>query len=144
MKKWSTFFQGKLKKLSAVLSGNVQETLRDSTFDVERVKQATFLAVSRYEARAYRGSLLNVIASKRPIAESTLDTRAIWGTLAQNDSQAIYIPAEDSGRLFVSPHVEELTRHLIQYMTEESAKRAEQSYSRRCGNSNTENNSSVA
>jgi hypothetical protein len=141
---WSTFILGKLKKVGAVLSGKTQATLRESAFDVERVKQATFLAVSRYEAKAYPGRLLNVIASKRPMAESTLDTRTIWGRIAQADSRTVYLPAEDSGRLFVSPHVEELTRHLAQYVTEESEKRADRSYRRHHGNDSTDNNRSVA
>jgi thioesterase domain-containing protein len=144
MKDRGTFFHGKLKKISAVLSGKAQETLRDSAFDVERVKQATFLAVSRYNTDTYPGDLLNVIASKRPLAEGTLDTRAVWATLAQGECQTIYLPAEDSGRLFVSPHVEELSRQLSRYIASESQQRADQSNSSHDDNSDTQTMKSVA
>ena len=87
---------------------------------VERVTKATFHAVAHYEAQRYPGKLLNCIASKRPIPDGTRDTRDEWPLLAESDSDTVHIPAENSGRLFVSPNVEELAGHIQRFLAKSS------------------------
>ncbi|MFO0707268.1 MAG: amino acid adenylation domain-containing protein [Nitrospira sp.] len=82
----------------------------------DRVSRATFHAVATYQTTAYAGELLNVIASHRVFGEDVTDTRNTWSLLAQGKVLTIPIPAENSGRLFVSPHVEVVAEVLSQYM----------------------------
>jgi hypothetical protein len=70
--------------------------------------QATMQAVAKYKASPYPGGILNIIAGNRYIASDTADTRRAWTQLAMGESRTVVIPAEDSGRLFVSPHVDRL------------------------------------
>ena len=86
-----------------------------------RVAEATLEAIAFYEAREYRGTLLNVIASARALNESVVDTRRVWEFLARGESVFASIPAPDSGQLFVSPHVEQLADTLRRYLRQESA-----------------------
>jgi len=53
-----------------------------------------------------------VIAIKRPLPSQVVDTRRLWEQLADGPNEAVMIPAEDSGRLFVAPHVTELAELL--------------------------------
>jgi hypothetical protein len=76
--------------------------------------------VAHYEVQRYPGSLLNCIASERAIAAETRDTRNEWPLLAGSGSDVVYVPAEDSGRLFVSPYVEDLAGHIQRYLAKAS------------------------
>ena len=87
---------------------------------VERLTKATFHAVAHYEVQRYPGQLLNCIASKRPIPDGTRDTRNELPLLAESGSETVHIPAENSGRLFVSPNVEELAGHIQRYLAKAS------------------------
>ena len=122
-REWPAFFAGKLRKLTAPLS----ESFGDDSPYAIRVIEATTLAVARYQVRPYSGGLLNIIASQRYLAESTIDMRREWERFAQRPSRFAEIPAEDSGQMFVSPHVEALARHIAAYagerltLTQESA-----------------------
>jgi hypothetical protein len=72
-------------------------------------------AVSSYRARPYAGGLLNVIAAGRQVAPGTRDTRRAWEELAAGPIRTEITAAEDSGRLFVSPHVDALAQAVMQY-----------------------------
>jgi amino acid adenylation domain-containing protein len=93
----------------------LQETLAGHDYLADRVVAATFEAVASYEARPYPDRLLNVIASARPLQPGVIDTRPMWDSLAQGGSH-VELPAQDSGRLFVSPHVEQLSGILREYV----------------------------
>jgi thioesterase domain-containing protein len=80
------------------------------------VTYATFHAAARYDFKPYQGRLLNVIASRRPLADPTLDTRLAFSEAATEGSRTVTVAAEDSGRLFVSPHVQVLARHLSTFL----------------------------
>ena len=110
--KWAALFRQKAKALGAMLGGYATDHLASGDFQVERVTQATFYAVANYAARPYRGPIINVVATERALSVETTDTRGRWQQLGGPDSQTILIPAEDSGRLFVSPHVEVLADHV--------------------------------
>jgi amino acid adenylation domain-containing protein len=109
---WPAFLQQKWRTGRAVFDVGLKETLIGSTYYVEKVVEATVRAVARYEPRRYPGSLLNVIAIKRPLPSQVVDTRRLWEQLADGPNEAVMIPAEDSGRLFVAPHVTELAELL--------------------------------
>ena len=105
--RWSTLWRRWVRN-----SGNhrlaLEETLAGHDHFTERVVNATFEAVANYDVRPYPGRLLNVIAARRPLVAATLDTRRVWQELARHGARTIELPAEDSGRLFVQPHVERL------------------------------------
>jgi amino acid adenylation domain-containing protein len=104
---------------------SVKNRLKREWFDLgnpyhaDRVTSATLYAVSHYQPKPYAGRLLNVVASARPLSTSTEDTRLAWNELALVGGQTVYLPAEDSGRLFVPPHVHELGQHLTGYFRHE-------------------------
>jgi amino acid adenylation domain-containing protein len=106
LRQWPEFVRRKLRTGRAVFDVGLKETLGGSTYYVEKVVDATLHAVARYEPRPYAGGLLNVIAINRPLPTQAVDTRRTWEKLAQGKSEAVMVPAEDSGRLFISPHVE--------------------------------------
>jgi thioesterase domain-containing protein/acyl carrier protein len=91
----------------------------DNSYYTDRVTSSTFYAVSRYQPQPYSGRLLNIIAFARPLSNSTQDTRLAWSELALKGNQTVFMSAEDSGRLFVPPHVQELGRHLAAYLNHE-------------------------
>jgi hypothetical protein len=88
-------------------------------YHADRVTSATFYAVSRYQPKPYPGRLLNVVASARPLSALTQDTRLAWNELARVGGETVYLPAEDSGRLFVPPHVHALGQQLTGYFHHE-------------------------
>jgi hypothetical protein len=63
--------------------------------------------------------VLNIIASLRPIARNTTDTRRNWEVLATGGAQTVFLPAQDSGLLFVTPHLKELAQHLEMFAATE-------------------------
>ncbi len=120
------FLEIKAKRLMTILQGGTTEEERRTVeawgigLQVERLTKATFHAVAHYEVQRYPGTLLNCIASKRPIPDGTRDTRNELPLLAESGSETVHVPAENSGRLFVSPNVEELAGHIQRYLAKAS------------------------
>lgn len=114
-RQWPGYVQRKLRRTAAALRRSRKEPLGTTEFLSQRVVQATLQAVSRYRARPYPGGLLNIIAGNRRVAPGTRDTRRAWEELAAGPIRAEITAAEDSGRLFVSPHVDVLAQALMQY-----------------------------
>ncbi len=112
MKEWPTFWRGKLKRLWNLMHHTEAAEHQDEFLYKDQVTYATFHAVARYDLKLFHGPVLNVIASKHPVTNSTDDTRLVFGQSALGMSRTIYLPAEDSGRLFVAPHVQELAVQL--------------------------------
>ncbi len=113
---WPRLVIGKVTQLAR---GNSQRELDSDVARSDRVRDATMQAVARYDALPYPGRVLNVIASQRKVDHATDDTRRAWETLAQGGASFEQIPAEDSGRLFVSPHVEVLARYVERFAAAE-------------------------
>jgi thioesterase domain-containing protein len=119
LRDWPVFLRARVCVVRAMLAKGIQETLAESSFHVEQVVQATLQAVSTYEVKEYPGRLLNVIATNRTLTGQPTDTRYIWQKCARGASPTVLIPAEDSGRLFVSPHVEQLASRVARFAAEE-------------------------
>jgi len=115
---WPAYWRGKVGLLTDLVE---QKSLHlgGGEYYTELVTSATFHAVSRYRPKPYPGCLLNVVASTRPLPASTPDTRLTWGELALGGSRTVFIPAEDSGQLFLPAHVQELAQHLAAYFEHE-------------------------
>ncbi|BCA53183.1 putative Multi-domain non-ribosomal peptide synthetase [Nitrospira sp. KM1] len=88
----------------------------DRDFQIQRLTQATLIAVAHYRVCRLGGQVLNVVASRRQVDEVITDTRHGWAHSGNQDSYTVSIPAEDSGRLFVSPHVEPLAGEIRNYL----------------------------
>jgi hypothetical protein len=86
----------------------------------DQVTYAMFHAAARYDLKPYRGCVLNVIASNRRLADASDDTRVVFSESALGGAHTVYLPAEDSGRLFIVPHVEQLARHLQDFWSRDS------------------------
>ena len=115
---WPRFLRTKTPRMEMLLDKGLDAALADSSYHVDQVVEATLHAVAHYEAEPYPGGLLNVVASERPLPPTVVDTRHRWETLARGASRTIALPAEDSGRLFVSPHVEPLAICIARYAAE--------------------------
>ena len=89
-------------------------------FQVERVTRATLQAVARYDVRKYPGHILNIMASKRYVAQSVTDTRHVWPEFGGEGSRTVQVAASNSGQLLVTPHVEEVTKHLQAFLGEDT------------------------
>ncbi len=126
-REWPRYWQDKLAGLRRFLGRRALHDGEEEMAYAEEVQAATFFAVSHYEPKPYRGRLLNIIAARRARPDSTEDTRGAWSELALMGAQTFSIPAEDSGRLFVSPHVQELAQHLRAYISRECPECANQS-----------------
>ncbi len=92
----------------------------DEEYDNHRVAHATLEAIASYVPSEYRGRLLNVVASERVGVDPSLDTRRLWEFLARGGFVTAAIPAPNSGKLFVSPHVESLATVIQDYLMQES------------------------
>ena len=112
MHDWASFWKGKMKRIWNLMHHTEVAEHQDEFLYKDQVTYATFHAVARYHLKPFRGQVLNVIASKHPLTHSSDDTRLVFGESAMGMSRTIYLPAEDSGRLFVAPHVQELATHL--------------------------------
>jgi acyl carrier protein len=119
---WSSYMrQGMLIIRDMVAYGDVYRGDRAVLYR-DRVSDANRQAAARYRPKPYSGRLSLILASSRPVAPSQ-DTRLAWGTLAADGYSTDQIPAEDSGRLFVKPHVQVLAGHLKTLLAQARAKR---------------------
>jgi amino acid adenylation domain-containing protein len=116
MKDWRPFVQRKSERLSSFLRSRTTEDELFVESQVERVRQSTRQAVARYAVRKYPGRILNIVASKRNVAKTLIDTRYVWAELAGGGSQTVHIAAADSGLLLTSPHVEEVSGQLQAFL----------------------------
>jgi len=132
-REWPSYWRGKLASIKNFLKRQWFHLGNPADY-TDMVTSATFYAVSRYQPKPYPGFLLNVIASTRPLSNSTQDTRLAWSELALRGDQTVFMPAEDSGRLFVPPHVQELAHHLVAYFNHECPEYFGQSPLARLGN----------
>ncbi len=121
VREWPTFWQGKVKRLWGLMHHGEAAEHQDEFLYKDQVTYATFHAAARYDLKPFRGQVLNVIASKHPVTNSEEDTRLVFGAAASGMSRTIYLPAEDSGRLFTAPHVQELAAHLKMFWQEARA-----------------------
>lgn len=113
---WGPFLYQKLA--TALHMVHVQAGGETQNLDIirDRVSRATFHAVATYQTTAYAGTLLNIIASHRVLEDGVKDTRMVWAELARIHASTVNVPAENSGRLFVSPHVEVVAGVLREYL----------------------------
>ncbi|HET9963269.1 MAG TPA: thioesterase domain-containing protein, partial [Nitrospiraceae bacterium] len=118
IEQWPKFWRGKLKQVWSSMHQAEAAEHQDEFLYKDQVTYATFHAAARYSLKPFPGPLLNVIASKHPLTNSADDTRLVFGSSALGRSQTIYVPAEDSGRLFVAPHVHELALSLQRFWSE--------------------------
>jgi amino acid adenylation domain-containing protein len=118
LRQWPDFARKKLRLAAFALDGGLEGTLASSSYFAENVVLSTLKAVKRYRPQPFPGRVLNVIAERRPI-HGTTDTRRSWEELAAEGSRTVLLPAEDSGRLFLPPHVEELAGLLAGFAARE-------------------------
>jgi thioesterase domain-containing protein len=116
MKKWWATVVRKTQVMLSLFSQSLTDHIQDRDFQVQRLTEATLLAVARYRVQSTSAQLVNVVASNRHVDAAIPDTRHRWQELGARSSCTVHIPAEDSGRLFVSPFVEELAGHLQSYL----------------------------
>ncbi len=112
---WMTLTR-KTQVALSLFSQSLTDHIQDRDFQVQRLTEATLLAVARYEVQPTSAQVVNVVASNRHVDDVIPDTRHRWQDLGAGSSCTVHIPAEDSGRLFVSPFVEELAGHLNSYL----------------------------
>jgi len=115
-KDWKAFVQHKSERLISFLRRRTVEDELFVEFQVERVMQSTRQAVARYAVHKYPGRILNIVASKRKVAETVVDTRYAWEELGAGGSQTVQITAADSGLLLTSPHVEEVSEQVQAFL----------------------------
>jgi amino acid adenylation domain-containing protein len=125
-REWHSHWRGKIPSITNRLEGR-RFPVGNEEYYTDLVTSTTFHAVARYQPRPYPGCLLNVIAATRRLSSSTQDTRLTWNELALKGGQTVFIPAEDSGRLFMPVHVQELAHHLAAYFDQESRAHFKQS-----------------
>lgn len=116
MKDWRPFVRGKRERLLSFLLNRTREDELLVEFQGERVVQSTRRAVARYTVRKYPGPILNIVASKRNMAQTVVDTRHIWTELGGEGSQTVQVAATDSGLLLTSPHAGEVSGHLQAFL----------------------------
>lgn len=117
---WGGFIRHKVATAMRRVHAQTGGVTQDHDIILDRVSQATYQAVATYQTTGYAGTLLNIIASQRIIGTDVVDTRTIWSSLAQDAVSTIPVPAENSGRLFVSPHVEIVADVLREYLEQRS------------------------
>ncbi len=127
MGEWWPTLKRKARVLASLLSQSATDYIRDQDFQIQRLTQATLVAVARYRVKRFSGKLVNVVASRRAIDEQIPDTRHRWEDLVGEGSCTVHVPAEDSGRLFVSPHVEEVASLMVQRFSVDEDSRSESS-----------------
>ncbi len=120
VKDWNTFIQHRRKRvlsLSRTVAGN-EELL--GNFQISQVTRATLQAVARYDARKYPGRILNIVASKRHVAQTVTDTRHVWSEFGGRGSKSVQVGAVAAGHLLTTPHVEEVTKHIQAFLAEDT------------------------
>ena len=117
---WPVFWREKMSTIWGAVYGLHEHELHGDLAHQDQVTYAMFHAAARYDLKPYRGCVLNVIASNRRLADARDDTRVVFSESALGGAQTVYLPAEDSGRLFVVPHVEQLARHLQEFWSRDS------------------------
>ena len=120
VKDWFPFIQRKSERLLSFLQSRTGEDDLFVEFQVERVSHSTRQAVARYAMHKYSGRILNIVASKRKVAETVTDTRHVWEELGGEGSQTVQVAARDSGLLLTSPHVGEVSGHLQAFLAGQS------------------------
>jgi amino acid adenylation domain-containing protein len=120
IKDWVSFIQHKCKRLMSLSRTKAANDELFVVFQVERVTRATLQAVARYDVRKYPGHILNIVASKRYVAQSVTDTRHVWSEFGGEGSRTVQVAAINSGQLLVTPHVEEVTKHLQAFLAEDT------------------------
>jgi amino acid adenylation domain-containing protein len=112
MREWPRYGRERFRAVWQMLHEADDRSQPDSMHYRDYVTYATFHAAARYDFKPYPGRLLNVIASLRPLADPAQDTRLRFSAAAAKGSRVVTVATEDSGRLFVPPHVQDLARHL--------------------------------
>ena len=112
---WATLIR-KTQVVRSLFSQALTDHIQDRDFQVQRLTEATLFAVARYRVQPTIAQVVNVVASNRHVDDVIPDTRHRWQELGAESSATVQIPAEDSGRLFVPPFVEELAGHLHNYL----------------------------
>jgi amino acid adenylation domain-containing protein len=120
IKDWSPFIQHKHERLKSLSRSETGNDELFANFQVSRVTRSTLQAVARYAIRKYPGRILNIVASKRNIARTVTDTRQVWPQFGGGGSKAVQVAASNSGQLLVTPHVEEVTKHLQTFLGEDT------------------------
>lgn len=112
LREWWPTMRRKGQVLKSLISQSVTDHIMDQDFQIQRLTKATLVAVSRYCVEPMDGCIVNVVASGNIVREGVADTRHRWQDLGGPHSRLIYLPAENSGRMFVAPYVEELAGHM--------------------------------
>ncbi|HKU52169.1 MAG TPA: hypothetical protein VJQ25_06865, partial [Nitrospira sp.] len=112
VREWWATLQRKGEVLRSLFLQSLAGHIQDQDFQVQRLTKATLVAVARYRVRQATCRIINVVASRYQKKEDIEDTRQHWQHLGNEESCLLYLPAENSGRMFVSPHVEELACHM--------------------------------
>jgi thioesterase domain-containing protein/acyl carrier protein len=120
IKDWSPFIQHKHERLKSLSRSETGNDELFANFQVSRVTRSTLQAVARYAIRKYPGRILNIVASKRNVARTVTDTRQVWPEFGGGGSKAVQVAAINSGQLLVTPHVEEVAKHLQAFLAEDS------------------------
>jgi len=115
VRRWPTYLRGAANVAGRLQGTGVKSTLEVSNYYSDKVVQATMKAVAGYEPKLYPATLLNVMASERPVGDPSLDTRRAWEHLASG-AVSVTVPSTDSGQLFVSPHVEVVAEILSHHL----------------------------
>lgn len=118
IKDWIQFVRHKYKRLMALSGTNGGNEELRAEFQVEQVTRATLQAVARYDVRPYPGPILNIVASRRYVAQSVTDTRHAWQEFGSQGGRTVPVGAINSGQLLATPHVEEVAKHLQTFLAE--------------------------
>ncbi len=113
---WPQLVASKLRAARHTVLAESTKEQGMTSYQIDRVTNATWRAVSRYKPQALPGGLLHIMASRRWLAPTTIDTRRMWVELAGADGHALFLEAEDSGQLFTEPHVDNLARVVKTYI----------------------------
>jgi amino acid adenylation domain-containing protein len=112
LREWWATLKRKGQVLRPLFVQSLGGRIQDQDFKVQRLTKATLVAVARYRVRRATCRIINVVDSRFRNKQGIEDTRHRWHDLGNEESCLVYIPAENSGRMFLSPHVEELARHM--------------------------------
>ena len=118
---WPQLVASKLRAARDLVATEGADARTVTSYQRHRLTNATWQAVSGYEPKALPGGLLHIIASQRRLAPTTVDTRRMWLELAGAQGQMLTLEAEDSGQLFVQPHVGKLAGLITAYVESQLA-----------------------